>query len=245
METYALTDMGVTRDMNQDYFYTSEESLGHLPNLFIVADGMGGHQAGEFASRYTVDCIVKGVKKCRKRDPEAILLTAIKGANDALKEHARMYPKMRGMGTTVVAATYKKGQLTVANVGDSRLYVVGENMSQITVDHSLVQEMVRIGEITEEQARNHPDKNIITRAIGAESEVNVDFFHVELQAGDKVLLCSDGLTNMVENEQIQQILNDSEMTLEKKVELLVDTANKNGGKDNITVVVMDPKIDEV
>lgn len=245
METYALTDMGVTRDMNQDYFYTSEESLGHLPNLFIVADGMGGHKAGEFASRHTVDSIVKGVKKCRKKDPEAILQIAITSANEALKEHARIHPNMRGMGTTVVAATYKKGQLTVANVGDSRLYVVGDQMRQITVDHSLVQEMVRIGEITEEQARNHPDKNIITRAIGAEKDVEIDFFQVELQAGDKVLLCSDGLTNMVENQQIQQILNGSEMTLEKKVELLVDTANKNGGKDNITVVVMDPKINEV
>ena len=245
MESYAITDMGKIRNMNEDYFYTSIDALGHLPNLFIVADGMGGHNGGEFASRHTVDSIVKGVKKCRKKDPEAILQTAITASNQALLEHVRIYPKMKGMGTTVVAATYNKGQLTVANVGDSRLYLVGDKIRQITTDHSLVQEMIRIGELTEEEARNHPNKNVITRAIGPEKEVRIDFFQVEPLPGDKILLCSDGLTNMVEDAQIQLILNDTEMTLERKVELLVDTANKNGGKDNITVVVVDPKINEV
>lgn len=245
METYALTDMGIARSMNEDYFYISEESLGHLPNLFIVADGMGGHKAGEFASRYTVDAIVKSVKKCRKKDPGAILQTGISAANEAIREHTRIHPNMRGMGTTVVAATYKNGLLTVANVGDSRLYLVGEKMRQITVDHSLVQELIRIGEITEEQAKTHPDKNVITRAIGPEKVVKIDFFEVNIDPGDKVLLCSDGLTNMVQDEEIQMILCAKDMALDKKVELLVDTANKNGGKDNITVVVMDPKINEV
>ncbi len=245
METYSLTDMGVTRDMNQDYFFTSDESMGHLPNLFIVADGMGGHKAGEFASRYTVDTIVKGVKKCRKREPEAILHTAITAANQALREYGSEHPQMRGMGTTVVAATLKGDRLTVANVGDSRLYLVGKKMRQVSVDHSLVQELIRLGEITKEQARNHPDKNIITRAIGAEDQVEIDFFNVRIHEGDKILLCSDGLTNMVKNSQIREILNREDMSLAEKVELLVDTANKNGGKDNITVVVVDPAIDEV
>ncbi|MBQ8664061.1 MAG: Stp1/IreP family PP2C-type Ser/Thr phosphatase [Eubacterium sp.] len=245
METYSLTDMGVTRSMNQDYFFTSDEPLGHLPNLFIVADGMGGHKAGEFASRHTVETIVKGVKKCRKRDPEAILQTAITTANQALREYAQDHPDMRGMGTTVVAAVLKGDRLIVANVGDSRLYLVGNKMRQVTEDHSLVQELVRMGEITKEQARNHPDKNIITRAIGAEKDVDIDFFHVKVREGDKILLCSDGLTNMVKNSEIKGILNREDLSLAEKVELLVDTANKNGGMDNITVVVVDPIIDEV
>lgn len=245
MESYAVTDMGKTRSMNEDYFYTSIESVGHLPNLFIVADGMGGHSGGEFASRHAVDAIVKEAKKSRRKDPEAILSLAITAANKALLEHVRIYPKMKGMGTTVVAATYNKGELTVANVGDSRLYLVGDTIRQITVDHSLVQEMIRIGELTEEEAKHHPNKNVITRAIGPEKEVKIDFFHVCPLPKDKILLCSDGLTNMVDNEQIRQILNDEQLSLEKKVELLADTANKNGGKDNITLVVVDPEIDEV
>lgn len=245
MQIYSLTDMGVTREMNQDYFFTSDDSLGHLPNLFIVADGMGGHKAGEFASRYTVDTIVKGVKKCRKRDAESILSTAITAANQALREYGSEHSEMRGMGTTVVAASLKGDHLTVANVGDSRLYLVGKKMRQISKDHSLVQELVRMGEITKEQARNHPDKNIITRAIGAEDSIEIDFFHVRVHEGDKILLCSDGLTNMVKNSVIRETLNREDLSLEEKVELLVDTANKNGGKDNITVVVVDPMIDEV
>lgn len=245
MQLYSLTDMGVTREMNQDYLFTSDDSLGHLPNLFIVADGMGGHKAGEFASRYTVDTIVKGVKKCRKRDAESILFTAITAANQTLREYGSEHPDMKGMGTTVVAASLKGDHLTVANVGDSRLYLVGKKMRQVTKDHSLVQELVRMGEITKEQARNHPDKNIITRAIGAEDTVEIDFFHVRVHEGDKILLCSDGLTNMVKNSVIRDTLNREDMSLEEKVELLVDTANKNGGKDNITAVVVDPMIDEV
>lgn len=246
MESYSLTDMGITREMNQDYFFTSEEPLGHLPNLFVVADGMGGHKAGEFASRFTVETIVKEVKKCRKRDLEEILQYAISAANEALKEYARTHTEMSGMGTTVVAATVRGDRLLAANVGDSRLYLVGNKIRQITEDHSLVMEMVRIGEITREQARNHPDKNIITRAIGAEKDVEVDFFRAKIREGDKILLCSDGLTNMVKNSEIKMILNREELSLAEKVELLVDTANKNGGKDNITVVVVDPVIiDEV
>ncbi len=245
MESYAITDLGKMRSINEDYFYTSEEPVGHLPNLFIVADGMGGHDGGEFASRHAVNAIVKGVKKSSKKDPEAVLQAAITAANKALLEHVRMYPKMKGMGTTIVAATYIKGSLKVANVGDSRLYLVGSKIRQITEDHSFVQEMVRLGELTEEEARNHPNKNVITRAVGPEKDVKVDFFDVEPLPGDKVLLCSDGLTNMVSDEQILQILNRTDLKLEEKVELLADTANKNGGKDNITVVVVDLKIDEV
>ena len=239
METYSLTDIGVAREMNQDYFFTSEEPIGNLPNLFIVADGMGGHKAGEFASRFTVEKIVKSVSESKKKDVPGILVEAILMANDLLLEYAQNHADMRGMGTTVVAAAVIESQLYVANVGDSRLYVVGQMSRQITRDHSLVQEMVRLGELDERQARSHPDKNIITRAIGADKDLRVDIFEEQLKPEDKVLLCTDGLTNMIEDAVLYEVLNRTQMKLSEKVELLVDTANKNGGTDNITAVVID------
>lgn len=245
METYSLTDIGVTREMNQDYFFTSEEPVGNLPNLFIVADGMGGHNAGEFASRCTVETIVKTVSESEKKDAVSILEEAISSANSYLLEHARENEGMAGMGTTIVAATVKGSELSVANVGDSRLYIAGKEMRQITKDHSLVQEMVRMGELDAEKAKSHPDKNIITRAIGAQENVKVDFFEVALKPGEKVMMCTDGLTNMLEDTELFAILSEPGKNLAEKVEKMVNMANQNGGKDNITVVVFQPISDEV
>lgn len=245
METYSLTDIGVTREMNQDYFFTSEEPVGNLPNLFIVADGMGGHNAGEFASRYTVETIVKTVSESEKKDAVSILEEAISSANSYLLEHARENEGMAGMGTTIVAATVKGSELSVANVGDSRLYIAGKEMRQITKDHSLVQEMVRMGELDAEKAKSHPDKNIITRAIGAQENVKVDFFEVALKPGEKVMMCTDGLTNMLEDTELFAIISEPGKNLAEKVEKMVNMANQNGGKDNITVVVFQPISDEV
>ena len=151
---------------------------------------------------------------------------------------------MTGMGTTVVAATIQDNEMCVANVGDSRLYVINQEIKQITVDHSLVEEMVRMGGIRREQARIHPDKNIITRAIGAEEDIEVDFFRVRLEKGDFVLLCSDGLTNMIEDEEIRMILQ-GQRDIVEKAEALVEAANQNGGKDNIAVILIEPFADEV
>lgn len=245
METYSLTDIGVTREMNQDYFFTSEEPVGNLPNLFIVADGMGGHNAGEFASRYAVEMIVKTVSESEKKDAAGILEEAISSANSHLLERARENADMAGMGTTIVAATVKDSELSVANVGDSRLYIAGKEMRQITKDHSLVQEMVRMGELDAEKAKSHPDKNIITRAVGAQENVKADFFEVALRPGEKVMMCTDGLTNMLEDTELFAILSEPGKNLADKVEKMVNMANQNGGKDNITVVVFQPISDEV
>ena len=148
------------------------------------------------------------------------------------------------MGTTVVIATIMEDKMIVANVGDSRLYVVGSSMRQVTRDHSLVNEMVRLGEINAAEARIHPDKNIITRAIGASTTVEADFFEVDLEKNSQTLMCTDGLTNMVRDEEIFRIMNGDE-TLEEKAEILVRTANANGGRDNITVMIIKPFFDEV
>lgn len=245
MKTFSMTNIGRRREMNQDYMFTSETAVGKLPNLFLVADGMGGHKAGEYASKFTVDKIVEIISNSGQEEPVAAMKEAVTGANRLLMEEANADSSKTGMGTTVVAATVIGDRLHVANVGDSRLYIINhEAIRQITRDHSLVEEMVRLGEMDKEDAKDHPDKNIITRAVGVVPEVSVDFFEVELSAGDIILMCSDGLTNMIDDEDIKKIVL-GQRDIVEKAEKLVDTANENGGKDNITVVLIEPFSDEV
>ena len=244
LRSYAITDIGRRRQLNQDFIYLSETPVGNLPNVFIVADGMGGHNAGDYASRYAVETIVAEIGASFEKNPVRILGKAIECANTLIRERAQEVAAYSGMGTTVVAATCIGRYLEVANVGDSRLYVINDNIEQITHDHSLVEEMVRAGGIDRRSARNHPDKNIITRAVGAEDHIDVDYFTVEMKAGDMVMLCSDGLTNMLEDEEIRKILT-KEGSLKDRVEELVEAANQNGGKDNISVIVIEPLADEV
>ena len=244
MKTYSVTDIGKKRKMNQDYVYCRKERIGMLPNLFIVADGMGGHNAGEFASKYAVETIVDEIVSSFEKNPVTVMGKAIEKANTNTRRKAKEDASLMGMGTTVVIATCLGKYLEVANVGDSRLYLVNDKIEQITIDHSLVEEMIRMGGIDREAARTHPDKNIITRAIGAKDTVEADFFNLELNTGDMVLLCSDGLTNMVEDEIIKQILN-SGGSLQERAEALVRKANYNGGKDNISVIIIEPLADEV
>lgn len=238
LKTFSITDIGKKRKVNQDYVYTSENPIGNLPNLFIVADGMGGHNAGDFASKLTVETLLNEIADSFEKNPVKILEKAISAANDIIRQKASETPDMEGMGTTLVAATRLGKYLHVANVGDSRLYVVGKEIRQITKDHSLVEEMVRIGTISHSEARNHPDKNIITRAIGAAAEVEPDFFVVEIEKGDVILMCSDGLTNMLEDEEIRMILGGARDIVER-AQALVDAANANGGRDNISVVLIE------
>ena len=239
MKTFSISDIGKNREMNQDYVYTSENAVGNLPNLFIVADGMGGHKAGEFASKFTVETIVESVRTNEQKEPVRIIEEAIQTANRELIQKARQDETKAGMGTTVVVVTVIGDKAFVANVGDSRMYVIGKEISQITRDHSLVEEMVRMGELAKDAAKDHPDKNIITRAVGAAQDVDVDFFEVELYPQDYILMCSDGLTNMVEDEDIRRIVQ-SQRDVAERVEKLVETANDHGGQDNITVVVIEP-----
>ena len=239
MRAYSMTDIGMCRKMNQDYLYASKIPVGNLPNLFIVADGMGGHNAGEYASLHSVETIVNEVERSSDLQPVKILGDAIQKANQKLIEKAAEDTSMWGMGTTVVAAVVLGGRLYTANVGDSRLYLVRDQIIQITRDHSFVEEMVRRGELDREAARNHPDKNIITRAVGAVEELEIDFFETELEPKDQILLCSDGLTNMIEDCEINRIIKEQK-TLSEAAEELIRTANQNGGRDNITIIIIDP-----
>ena len=176
MKTFSQTDIGAIRDSNQDYVYTSESPVGNLPNLFIVADGMGGHNAGDFASQYTVEQIVSYIEHSSLTDPVELITEALGEANANLIQEAKDHPQMAGMGTTAVIMTIIDSCMYVANVGDSRLYLLRGGLRQITKDHSLVQEMVRMGEMDASEASRHPDKNIITRAVGAFEELAIDFF---------------------------------------------------------------------
>ncbi|MCI6637622.1 MAG: Stp1/IreP family PP2C-type Ser/Thr phosphatase [Bilifractor sp.] len=239
MKVFSATDIGQKRHMNQDFIFTSEEPVGNLPNLFVVADGMGGHNAGDFASRYGVSVLVESVRRDKNFNPVKVMRNAIEAANREVFSQSRNDPSMAGMGTTMVVCTVVGGYAYIANVGDSRLYLAGsESMTQITQDHSLIAEMVRLGELTPEEGRNHPDKNIITRAVGTNEEVKIDFFDVKLETGDQILMCSDGLSNMVEDQRIFEILK-GEDTKADKAQVLVDEANANGGRDNIAVIVVE------
>lgn len=239
MKTFSITDTGVTREMNQDYYFATDTNLGNLPNLFIVADGMGGHKAGDYASRHTIERVVASISRNSSEEPVTIIQEAISKANELLVAESNEDETKSGMGTTLVIATLVGDKLIVANVGDSRLYVISDMVRQITRDHSLVDEMVRLGELNPSEARSHPDKNIITRAIGAQKNVKADFFEVELAEDDYVLMCTDGLTNMVRDEEILDIVR-SEKEPEAIAHKLVRTANDNGGRDNITVTIIKP-----
>ena len=237
--SYSKTDIGKKRQLNQDFVYSTDEAVGKLNNLYIVADGMGGHNAGDFASKYAVETVVREIKGSVETKPFRILGKSIRVANELIRLKARENIALNGMGTTIVVASIdEEHQLEVANVGDSRLYIIRDNeIRQITRDHSLVEEMVRMGGMNRESARNHPDKNIITRAIGARDSIEVDFFQEELNENDLVLMCSDGLTNMLTDEEILNICN-SKSDLNDIANELIDQANKNGGKDNIAVVLI-------
>ena len=244
MKTFSITDVGIVREMNQDYVFATDEPLGPLPNLLVVADGMGGHKAGDFASRYTVETLEEELKHSLKENPEEAIMTAVQAANRKLIETAEKDIKLDGMGTTLVVATVIDHTLYFANVGDSRLYLLNKEIRQLSRDHSLVEEMVRLGGIKEEEARNHPDKNIITRAIGVKDKVEPDFYEFNLKKGDMILMCSDGLSNMVEDEEMFAIVKGSRDIVEAG-QKLIERANENGGKDNISVVLAQPFSNEV
>ncbi len=238
MKSYARTDIGSKRDMNQDYYYATEKNIGSFHNLYIVADGMGDHLAGDKASKLCVESMISYITNTDMVTPVSIFSEAVAYANHEVFQASVSHADYSGMGTTVVAATIMNDTLYVANIGDSRLYLISDDMVQITNDHSLVEEMVKRGDLTESQARIHPQKNIITRALGIDSQVQADYFEIQLKKHDKILLCSDGLTNMVEDYDIRYLLKHS-ASLEESVDNLIDRANSAGGLDNITAILVE------
>lgn len=245
MKAYAVTDIGRVRKMNQDALFSSTGAVGPLPNLFLVADGMGGHRAGDFASRYLVEHLPEYIKTSQEKDAAAVLKEAIDQVNLELYDLAGEREELSGMGTTLVATTILDSTLYVANIGDSRLYLIEKSgIRQVTRDHSYVEEMVSKGQMERESEEYRQQKNIITRAVGIERSVETDFFEVPLEEDSYVLLCSDGLSNMVDNSSIFRLVL-LPGTLHMKAKALIALANQNGGKDNIAVVLVEPQRNEV
>ncbi|MBE5903111.1 MAG: Stp1/IreP family PP2C-type Ser/Thr phosphatase [Pseudobutyrivibrio sp.] len=239
MISCAKTDVGIKRKINQDAIFYSDTAVGKLPNLYLVADGMGGELAGDYASAKCVETIINCIKKSKETEPVRILEEAIQTANNLIYAESKSDPEKAGMGTTLVMATIIDGHLFVANVGDSRLYVANSSkVLQVTKDHSVVAELVRTGELDEDDARTDKRKNMITRAVGAESAIAADYFDVALKGREHILLCSDGLTNMVSDKEILSILKSAD-SIEDRATRLVELANSYGGKDNISVIIVE------
>ncbi len=240
MESFAITDKGMVRETNQDYVYCSDESIGILPNLYAVADGMGGYSGGDFASKYCIETVVNELKNNVGRTIVGAISNALSVANAGVIAEAAKDPKLSGMGTTFVSVCICGKTAYAANVGDSRLYRYRNDLGlvQVTVDHSLVEEMIRDNKIERKDAKHHPKKNLITKAVGAMESIDPDFYEIDVEPGELLMLCSDGLSNMLEEETIRSILSNDDLNLEEKSDLLVKTANEHGGKDNISVVLV-------
>lgn len=234
------TDIGRKRSQNQDNGAAHPEF-----GLFVVADGMGGHRGGETASAMASDLIVKGVSD-RLQKGEApgrqLLAESIRTANNAIYSRSVNEPQLQGMGTTATALLFHGDQLTLGQVGDSRAYLVRPSgLWQLTRDHSLVQEKLRAGIITREQVKTDKMKNVITRSVGFEMNVNVETFDFKPQSGDVFLICSDGLSGLIEDRQIEDVVQEEvfgKKDIQGGVCRLIDTANQNGGDDNITAILV-------
>ncbi|CAH2713308.1 Protein phosphatase PrpC [Neobacillus rhizosphaerae] len=241
MKAVYKTDQGRVRQNNEDCGGTFVNRDGH--RLAIVADGMGGHKAGDVASKMTVSHLQEmweqseGIQTAD--DAEKWLNTHIIQVNTLVFEHANSNQECDGMGTTIEAVITTNHFATIAHVGDSRCYILNDiGFQQLTEDHTLVNELVRTGQITREDAEHHPRKNVILRALGTEPDVRIDTKTIMFEDGDILLLCSDGLSNKVNEEQMHTILH-SEDSLEQKATTLINLANENGGEDNITLIILE------
>lgn len=228
------THKGNIREINEDYYYVPNED----GNLFVLADGMGGHLAGETASRMAVETVVEELSGEFKTSDELVakIKEAVKIANEVVYKKSLEDLNLRGMGTTLSIGYIYQGEFYYTNVGDSRIYKIAEEIEQITKDDSFVNYLVEIGEITEEEAKQHPKKNVITRAIGSAEDLNVEVKKFDLSTG-KILMCSDGLSNMVSNEEILEVLKNYE--LENWGDNLLNRALNAGGIDNITFIIIE------
>jgi serine/threonine protein phosphatase PrpC len=247
LDSFGATDVGLRRQLNEDSLVMDRDS-----GLFIVADGMGGHNAGEVASKLAVETVLNFIRRAREEeitwpygiDPKLSinanrLRTAIMLANKRVWKEADNRQDYTGMGTTIVAAVVSKDRITFIGAGDSRLYRFrGEKIEQLTIDDSWVQVAIDEGVLDPEEAEHHPMRNIITKAIGAKESIDVPVFEEQLENGDYYLLCSDGLHGMISDEEIRRVVLQSEGDLETRVKGLIQAANDNGGKDNVTVLVL-------
>ena len=243
MKAHGRTDKGIVRRDNQDTFRVVPLSGGKLI-LCVVCDGMGGAKAGNVASELAVETFIQTLsdQPMTLLDDELVgdaLTDALMAANRVVYETAKTSLNYKGMGTTLVGAVVRRGKAHIINVGDSRAYLISKDgMLQVTRDHTLVEDLLIRGDITKKEAQNHPNRNLLTRVVGTEARVARDLFEVALESGDRLLFCSDGLTNLVSDAEILQEINSYE-SLEKCCEMLITLALAKGGSDNITTLVVE------
>ena len=241
MQFGLVTDKGLKRDINQDYYGVIEEDE-NIPYVFIIADGMGGHKSGEVASKLSVElslsCVRKVLnKKLSKEDIVSKLKSVVEEVNRKVYESSCENVANNGMGTTLIIAVVMPCYVVIAHVGDSRVYVFRDKkLERITNDHSYVEELVKNGTITREEARKNPNKNVLTRAVGYEKDVDIDIYTCNREEDDIFMMCTDGLTNMVDESTIEEVF----LTKDKPQDIvysLINKSNENGGLDNITIIV--------
>jgi protein phosphatase len=245
MQIGVASDRGRKRDLDEDSLaivqtQTVYESRVTKASLLAVADGMGGHNAGEVASKKAIEgliaAIVPVLTKNSDQDICGVITSAIKKVNSVISTYVQMHPECQGMGTTITCGVVSGPHVHIGHVGDSRAYMItGNTIRQITKDHSLVQEMIDQGQLSVDEARTHPQKHIITRAVGVDSELMVDIYSELLYGDDILLLCCDGLTDMLTDEEIVSIVN-AHTDLQAMCDALVEAANEKGGLDNISVI---------
>jgi protein phosphatase len=240
MQTYYLTDVGKVREHNEDSVTIIKNSSGEY--LMAVADGMGGHSAGEIASSMTIDYLGNAFTAMESIGDKATAVNFLRQSVEAINKKIFAYtdevPDSKGMGTTLVVAIITNNYLLFGNIGDSSGYVMKEDkLYKVTKDHTLVNLLVTTGELTAEEARMHPKKNVLMRALGANDPIEIDIFDVDMGVSS-ILLCSDGLTSMLNEEQIQKVLNTQELTIEEKVLRLIKKSNNRGGTDNISIAYL-------
>ena len=238
MEVQAKTDYGKIRQINQDFYKISKNQIGIFPNIFLIADGVGSNMKSGYASKHSCEFIFDQLKRTKiGEDYIEEMSKALTLANTDLFYRILANSEYTGMGTTMVLGTIDNDRLLVANVGDSRCYHIRGDITQITRDHSVAEELVREDSIVKNSDVYNKYKHQLTRAIGAEKKVNPDFFEKELAVGDYILFCTDGLTNMVSDNEIYKIVT-SDISLISKIDKLIDTANENGGLDNIAIILI-------
>ncbi len=243
MDIAALSDVGIKRDHNEDSWSgpppgLPAEQATVKGQLYVVADGVGGHLAGELASALATETIQQRYYADPAPDVTASLPAAIEAANERIYQQANAKLKQHGMSTTLTAAVLRGQELTIANVGDSRAYLIRQGRArQATVDHSWVEEQVQFGLITRQEAEHHPHRNIITRSLGSNTELKIDTFEERVRPGDSVLLCSDGLSNMVSDQEIGD-MSSQDKSADAIVHELVELARQRGAPDNVTVILL-------
>jgi protein phosphatase len=231
------------REKNEDSYYVKK--INEKDYLFIVADGMGGHSSGDVASNTAIEIISNYIfekynAKMSEQELYDLIKSSIRIANSVIFTESKKNENLAGMGTTVVLCLIQNNTAVFANVGDSRAYIIKNNeINKLTIDHSIVEELVINGSITKEEAKTHPHKNIITRALGGDIDIKIDLYYEHINQGDIIILCSDGLSNMLKDDEIMDIVCSNKNNTQEKAEYLVKQANENGGLDNITAIIIE------